>query len=202
MSRSFAVTWDYLCPFARNAHEHVIAALEDGADWDVRFVPFSLSQVHIEEGDTPVWDRDDALEQSGILALAAGLAVRDLEPGKFLAAHCELFSARHDDGADIRDHAVVRQALERAGADAEEILAHVRGGEPLETLRKEHSEVVDDYAAFGVPTFVAAGDAVFVRLMHRPQGDPDLARRTVEQVLDLLVEHPQLNEFKRTRSPR
>jgi hypothetical protein len=36
----FAVTWDYRCPFARNAHEHVLAGLADGADWDVTFVPF------------------------------------------------------------------------------------------------------------------------------------------------------------------
>jgi len=40
MSLTFAVTWDYRCPFARNAHEHVLTALDAGADWDVRFVPF------------------------------------------------------------------------------------------------------------------------------------------------------------------
>ena len=32
---SFAITWDYRCPYARNANEHVITALEAGADWDV-----------------------------------------------------------------------------------------------------------------------------------------------------------------------
>lgn len=47
---SFAVTWDYRCPFARNAHEHVLAGLAGGADWNVRFVPFSLGQVHVEPG--------------------------------------------------------------------------------------------------------------------------------------------------------
>ena len=52
----FSVTWDYRCPFARNAHEHLVAGLAGGADWDVTFVPFSLSQVHVPEGGTPVWD--------------------------------------------------------------------------------------------------------------------------------------------------
>ena len=33
--KSFAVTWDYRCPFARNAHEHLAAALAGGADWEV-----------------------------------------------------------------------------------------------------------------------------------------------------------------------
>ena len=46
----FAVTWDYRCPFARNAHEHVVLGLAAGAPWDVTFLPFSLDQVHVEEG--------------------------------------------------------------------------------------------------------------------------------------------------------
>ena len=57
--KSFAVTWDYRCPFARNAHEHLAAALAAGADWDVTFLPFSLSQAHVPEGGAPVWDDPD-----------------------------------------------------------------------------------------------------------------------------------------------
>ena len=52
-ARTFAVSWDYRCPFARNAHEHVLEGIVAGADWDVTFVPFSLNQVHVEEGGTP-----------------------------------------------------------------------------------------------------------------------------------------------------
>ena len=50
MTRSFAVTCDYRCPFARNAHEHLVAGLDGGADWDVAFVR-SRSAMHAEEGD-------------------------------------------------------------------------------------------------------------------------------------------------------
>src|SRR3954452_4533349 len=72
---AFAVTFDYRCPFARNAHEHVVAGLRAGAAWDVTFVPFSLGQVHVGEGEPDVWDhwRDD----TGLLALQAGVVVRD-----------------------------------------------------------------------------------------------------------------------------
>ena len=38
---SFAVSWDYRCPFARNAHEHLVDGLRGGANWDVTWVPFS-----------------------------------------------------------------------------------------------------------------------------------------------------------------
>ncbi len=75
-SRAFAVTFDYRCPFARTAHEHVIEGLRGGADWDVRFLPFSLGQVHVAEGDPDVWD--EPAKDTGLFALQAGVVVRDL----------------------------------------------------------------------------------------------------------------------------
>src|ERR1700754_4027349 len=70
MSSVFAVTWDYRCPFARNAHEHILTGLAAGADWDVRYLAFSLGQVHVEEGEPDIWDRWE--EGSGVLALQGG----------------------------------------------------------------------------------------------------------------------------------
>ena len=47
--RRFAITHDYLCPFARNGAEVVVRALEAGAPVEPDFRAFSLSQVHLEE---------------------------------------------------------------------------------------------------------------------------------------------------------
>jgi hypothetical protein len=55
ITTAFAVTWDYRCPFARNAHEHIPTGLAAGVEWDVRFLPLSLGQVHVEEGAPDVW---------------------------------------------------------------------------------------------------------------------------------------------------
>src|SRR3954449_9174904 len=112
MTLTFAVTWDYRCPFARNAHEHLLTALEAGADWDVRFVPFSLGQVHVAEGETDVWDEPE--RDSGLLALRAGVVVRDRFPDRFLLAHRELFNARHVHGRKIADREVVADVLQNA----------------------------------------------------------------------------------------
>ena len=101
MPPPFAVTWDYRCPFARIAHEHVVEALLDGADWDVTFVPFSLGQVHVEEGQPDIWETPEL--DTGLLALQAGVVVRDRYPDQFLAVHRALFDARHVDGAQLRD---------------------------------------------------------------------------------------------------
>ncbi len=203
MTRVFSITYDYLCPFARNANEHVLDGLEAGADWDVRFVPFSLSQVHADDDGKPdVWDRDDPLRSAGIRALLAGLVVRQRDPGRFPDVHRSLFAARHDDGDDIRDPEVVAGALSRAGVDADEILTEVGGLAVLDTLRKEHEAAENQHDVFGVPTFITDDEAVFVRVMHRPEGDSDVAIRTVERLLDALTGWVDLNEFKRTSIPR
>ncbi|MBK9179048.1 MAG: DsbA family protein [Acidimicrobiales bacterium] len=200
MSLRFAVTWDYRCPFARNAHEHVLAALADGAEWEVRFVPFSLGQVHVAEGEPAVWERPET--DTGLLALQAGVVVRDQHPGRFPAVHAALFAARHDQGRHLRDQAVVRDVLEASGVDADAVLAEVATGAPLETIRKEHEEVVASHDVWGVPTFLSGDRAAFVRLMDRPAGDAQRARRSVEHVLDLLDGWVELNEFKHTSLQR
>lgn len=199
-SRSFAVTWDYRCPFARNAHEHVITALEAGAPWSVTFVPFSLSQVHVAEGSTPVWDDEPAWPD--LLALGAGVVVRDRYPAQFLGAHRALFAARHDERGDLRDRDVVRKALDSVALPAGDVLAEVEDGWPRLQIRNEHEEAVERHSVFGVPTFIVGEEAVFVRLMDRPEGDAERARSTIEDVLELATGQPVLNEFKRTTIPR
>jgi hypothetical protein len=199
VSRSFAVTWDYRCPFARNVHEHLLAGLDAGADWDVRFSAFSLDQAHVEEGGTPVWEEPD--RHPGILANLAGIVVRDGMPERFPAVHRALFAARHDQALDLRDRSVVGAVLDAAGVDGAAVLADVDSGRPLKVLAAEHVDAVGKHDVFGVPTFIAGDRAAFVRLMNRP-GDPSGAVATVERLLDMLEGWPDLNEFKHTRARR
>ena len=197
MARQFAVTWDYRCPFARNAHEALVNGLRAGRDWDVRFWPFSLDQVHVEEGETPVWERslDEPQGMGGVRALLWGIAVRDTFPDKFLDFHIAAFRARHDDGKKIAEEAVLRDVAAGVGLDPDAVAEEVASGRPLKALEAEHTEASERYAVFGVPTVVEGDEAVFVRIMERGNVD-DLA-----QALDL-VGSTRLNELKRTKIPR
>jgi hypothetical protein len=196
----FAITWDYRCPFARNATEHVVTALQAGAPWDVRFVAFSLDQAHVPEGEPPVWDNPRSYP--GLLANLAGIVVRDRFPEKFLDTHIALFAARHDQAKDLRERQVISEVLSEQGVDVAAVFEAIDDGWPLETFRKEHEGSVQDHQVFGVPTFINGTRAVFVRLLDRPQGDGKLATQTVDRVLDLIGDWPELNEFKYTSIPR
>jgi protein-disulfide isomerase-like protein with CxxC motif len=196
----FAVNWDYRCPFARNAHEHIAAGLIDGADWDVTFLPFSLSQVHVAEGEPAVWDNPEKAKD--LMALASGVVVRDQYPDRFLDAHVALFAARHDEGLDLRIPEVVSSILDGVGVPGDKVIAEVQSGAPVQEIRRAHEQSVAEWAAFGVPTFVVDRRAVFVRIMSRPKGDAARARRNIDGVLQLFDSLPDLNEYKFTTLER
>ncbi|MGX7678546.1 DsbA family protein [Jatrophihabitans sp. DSM 45814] len=201
MTSSFAVTWDYRCPFARNAHEHLLTGLAAGADWDVTFLPFSLGQVHVEEGQPSVWEKPE--QDGGIIALQAGVVVRDEYPDVFAAVHRALFAARHDDALKLDDADVVRTVLREQGVDDQVVFDRIESGDALGRVQFEHEQYAASHSVWGVPTFIVDDQAVFVRLMHRSPGgaDPNESIRTIDRVVDLLG-WPDLNEFKHTSIPR
>ncbi len=202
MTLSFAVTWDYRCPFARNVHEHLVNAQAGGSDWELRYVPFSLGQAHVGEGDTDVWDEPD--KDTGIVALQAGVVVRDRFPEQFPQVHRAMFAARHDEGLKLQEPDVVRNVLTTNGVDADEVFAAIEDGTALKQVRAEHEAVVASHNVWGVPTFVSGDEAVFIRIMDRaPVGtDQALSRDTIERIVNLLDSWPNLNEFKHTSIKR
>lgn len=197
MSREIAVTFDYRCPFARNGHEAIVNAVREGALSDVewRYMAFSLDQVHAEEGDPPVWEREPGAWGTGVLSLLYGIAVRDSFPEQFLDAHLALFAARHDHGLKLGHEDVLRDAVASAGLDPDAVAAEAWSGRPLKTLGEEHTEAVDGFGVFGVPTYIEGEESVFIRFMDRGRVDD------LERAMDLL-DWSRLNEFKRTRIAR
>ena len=180
---------------ARNAHEAVVTAVRDGADLDVRFLPFSLDQAHVEEGESPVWDRQPSEWGTGVTALLYAIAIRDQFPERFLDFHLAAFAARHDHGKKLGQEDVVREAVSSAGLDVDAVAEEAWSGRPLKTLAAEHTEQVDRFQAFGVPTFIEGDQAVFIRFMERNRVDD------LERALGLL-DWTRLNEFKRTQIAR
>ncbi len=200
MRRSvFGITYDYLCPFARNANEHVVAGIRAGAPWDVAFMPLSLTQLKASETGEPRWDGPGALRRSGVLALAVAEVVREHRPDRLLDAHLELFSLRHDRGEDLRDPNSIAEALRRAEVDTALVDAAPEG---LEALRASHEDLVAR-EVWGVPTLLGSRRAVFVRLLDRPSAT-DGAEESLDRIdrlVGLLEDEPMLHEFKQVDLP-
>jgi predicted DsbA family dithiol-disulfide isomerase len=154
----------------------------------------------VKEGEPDVWY--DETKAPGLLAMQAGLVVRDRLNDSFLDAHIALFRARFDEGGDIREPAVVAQALTSAGVDSDAVFAEIADGWPLELFHKEHDMAAGDHNVWGVPTFIHGDQAAFIRFMNRPKGDRALATQTIQRAVDLLAGWPELNEFKHTSVPR
>ena len=199
MTRSFAVTWDYRCPYGRIAHDHIVTGLRAGADWDVTFLPFSLGQSHVEEGMPDVWDDPDS--DSGLLALQVAVAVRDEQPHAFIDLHHALYEYRHSRAGNLRDRDSLSTILRGCGLDPDAVFGAVDSGAPLATIKDEHTRYARSHSVWGVPVFVVGDNAVFVRLLDRADGDSALAQHTIERILDL-IDWPILNEFKHTTVPR
>ena len=196
MTIAFDLTYDYLCPFARNANEAVVEALDAGQDWDVTFRPFSLQENHNGADDTHVWDSSlDAEMGSGVRALLWSIAVREKFPESFPAFHVALFAARHDRALDVSDENVLRDVAAGIGLDHAAVSSVVSTGMPQDVLRDEHTALVAAFDVFGVPTFIADGEAVFVRIMDR-HNVTDI-QKTIE-----MLAWTNLNEFKRTKVER
>jgi hypothetical protein len=197
-SLRFALTYDYLCPFARNANEHVVTGLRTGAPWDVTFIPFSLTQAKAAESGEIRWDPSQVLRRSGGLALSVAEVVRARDPERFLDVHLELFALRHDRGEDLRDPSRVAEALGRAGVEPALVDAAADG---VDMLRRGHEDMVAR-EVWGVPTFVGARRAVFVRLLDRAGDDPTLSVSRVSDIVRLLESEPMLHEFKQVDLPQ
>ena len=194
---SFDLSFDYRCPFAKNIHLHVISALRAGADFDVTFVPWTLSQGGRAEGTTDVWNDPDFDPEH--LALCVGVSVRDQQPEFFLAAHEALFRARHERAIRLITLDEIDAVLRPLGVDMDLVRADVASRRPHEVIGKSYEEF-STYDAFGVPTFVVNGDATFVRYMTSPTDDRTSVK-VIESLLALMASDADLNEFKHTKVP-
>lgn len=195
----FELSYDYRCPFAKNIHLHVLSALEAGADFEIDFVPWTMSQGYKHEDAPDVWD--DPQHDADLLSLAVSVSVRDRQPDKFLAAHGALFRARHERAIRLVSLEEIDGVLAPLGVDMDLVRDDL-------ATRRPHGVIGENFKrfaqveAFGVPTFVVGNDATFVRYMTPPTGDAQASIDLIQSIVTMIKAQPELNEFKHTRLSR
>jgi len=194
--KPFLLSYDYRCPFAKIIHLHVIEALRAGANFDVTFVPWTMSQGYRDGGALDEWD--DPASDSQLLSLAVSTSVQTLMPERFLDVHEALFRARHDRGIRLVSESEIATALEGLDLDLTAVFEDVASRRPHKVIGEWFREF-ERYDAFGVPTFVIDGDATFVRYMNPPTDDPQASIALIESLVTLMSDQSALNEFKHTK---
>jgi hypothetical protein len=194
----FDLSYDYRCPFAKNIHLHVVTALRAGADFDVTFVPWTMSQGYKADGAPDVWD--DPARDPELLSLAVSTSIRDQQPDHFLDAHEALFRARHERALRLVTRGEIADALASTKVDLAAAFDDVDSRRPHKVIGQSFREF-ERYDAFGVPTFVVNGDATFVRYMTTPSEDPAASIALIDSLVTLMSTKGDLNEFKHTKVP-
>jgi hypothetical protein len=196
---TFEISFDYRCPFAKNMHLHVIRALDAGADFDVTFIPWTMSQGYKASGAPDVWDDPD--HDADLLSLAVSVSVRDRQPELFLRSHEALFRARHERAIRLVTIEEIDGVLSPLGVDMDDVRDDLASRRPHGVIGESFNRYAT-YEAFGVPTFVVGNDATFVRYMKPPTDDAQTSVKIVDAIVNLIGVEPDLNEFKHTRLPR
>jgi hypothetical protein len=193
---SFGLSYDYRCPFAKNIHLHVVKAIAAGADFEVEFIPWTMSQGYRGRDAPDVWV--DPEHDADLLSLAVSISVRDEQPEHFLSTHEALFRARHERAIRLVTRQEIDGVLAPLGVDVDKVRADIASRRPHRVIGESFREM-ERYEAFGVPTFVVGADATFVRYMNPPTDDAQASIKIIDSLVTLMAEQPELNEFKHTR---
>ena len=142
-------------------------------------MPFSLGQVHVAEGEPDIWDRRQ--DDSGLLALQAGVVVRDKFPDRFLDVHGRCSPLATTTAGHCATRPRCGAVLDEQGVDADAVLAEIDGGDAARHRAGRARGRRQDHQVWGVPTFILGDQAAFVRLWTGPRATPTAPSRTIER---------------------
>ncbi len=173
-----------------------------GEDVEVDWQPFSLVQVNSDKGeDFKYWEQPEALDGTDhtLLAHRAGLAAKRQGEESFDSFFITLLKARHEDKKDLMDPAVIDEAVVNSGIDMARFREDLADPDLLRELGESHTRAVDEFGAFGVPTFVfPSGKAAFLKLFVPPE---EQSEEMYDSLVKVMSEFGHLGELKRPQPP-
>ena len=173
-----------------------------GKDIDIDWQPFSLAQVNSDKGsDFKLWDQPEHLDGSDATFLAhrSGLSARRQGKDAFESFFITLLKARHEEKKDLNDLAVMEEAATKAGLDMARFREDLADPDLLRELGESHTRAVEDFGAFGVPTFVfPSGKSAFLKMFIPPE---EQSEEMYESLIKVMGEFGHLGELKRPQPP-
>lgn len=173
-----------------------------GKEIEVDWQPFSLAQVNSDKGeDFKFWEQPEVIDGSDktLLAHRAGLAAKRQGKSAFDSFFMALLKSRHEDKKDLTDPEVIQEAATKAGLDLGQFQEDLADPDLLREIGESHTRAVEEYGAFGVPTYVFPnGGSAFVKMFIPPD---DQAGEVYETLTKVMSEHKHVGEVKRPQPP-
>ncbi|MBO19394.1 MAG: hypothetical protein CL732_02490 [Chloroflexi bacterium] len=169
---------------------------------EVDWKPFSLAQVNSDKDqDIKLWEQPEMKDGSDktFLAHMSALAAKRQGPEAFKGFFMALLRARHEDKKDLLDPAVMEEAAVAAGLDMARFREDQADPELLKDIGESHTLAVEEYGAFGVPTFVFdEGKTAFLKMFIPPD---EQAADIYETMTKAMSQFDHVGEFKRPQPP-
>jgi len=173
-----------------------------GEEIKVDWQPFSLAQVNSDkEQDIKLWEQPEVIDGTDktFLAHMSGLAAKRQGEEAFKSFFMTLLRARHEDKKDLNDPAVMQAAAVAAGLDMARFAEDQADPELLKDIGESHTIAVEEYGAFGVPTFVfGEGNSTFLKMFIPPD---EQVVEIYETMTKAMSEFVHVGEFKRPQPP-
>jgi predicted DsbA family dithiol-disulfide isomerase len=199
----FTIFYDFRCPFVYNATMWLEKVKNlNGKGPNVDWQPFSLAQINSDKDeDFKYWEQPGAYDGSDttLLAHRAGLAAKRQGPEAFDAFRIAILKARHEDKKDLMDPAVVEDAAVKSGIDMGQFKEDLDDPDLLRQIGESHTRAVEEYGAFGVPTYVfPSGNAAFIKMFIPPD---DQAVEVYNTLTKFVGDLKHVGEVKRPQPP-
>lgn len=194
---NITVWYDFVCPYAWTAQRWLFELQDQlehplGITW--RY--FSIEQVN-KFADAPnVWDHPNDGTSSTMRAFqgvhAAGMQGDD----KYLAYMAALFNQRHVNKRNLGTQSILEETAQQVDLDLERFRADLQSDEVFDIFRHDHTEAVEKYGVFGVPTIMFGNEqSAYLRIkIGEPPADPLVFW---EEFVAVVRNRPTILEIKR-----
>jgi 2-hydroxychromene-2-carboxylate isomerase len=112
--------------------------------------------------------------------------------------HILLFEAFHKEKKDTNNDTVLQEIAQKTRLDVNRFMEDLKSKESRKLVGQDHSEAIDKYTVFGVPTLVFdESRPCFLKLGRLPDSKEEHVR-FFKEIKEVMLDRPYLLEIKRT----
>ena len=171
-----------------------------GDNLQVDWRPFFLAQANNKEGpDWKAWEQTEDSPNLGLLAMRAAQAASRQGSQPFEAFLIGLLKARHEDRKDLTNPEVIMETAQVSGLDMAQFQEDLADKSILQQLGESHTQAVEEYGVFGMPTFIFPNGATVFLKVYQPLDEE--AVEMFEDLVKVMGKWNYVGELKRPQPP-